>query len=50
MRCLKLFIDTFDRHDCGVETSVEYECPQCDTRDEIDLPFDQGFFFPKLRR
>lgn len=50
MHCLLAFIRAFDEQDCGVDTTVEYECPQCDARDEIDLPFDQGFFFPKLRR
>lgn len=49
MRSLKKFIDTFDKRDCGVDTTVEYECSDCGVRGDIDLPFDQGFFFPKLR-
>ena len=50
MRCLRTFIETFDSVDCGIDTTVEYECPQCDAQDEIDLPFDQGFFFPRSAR
>ncbi len=50
MRAVRKFIEAFDKKDCGVDTTVEYECPECGAQDEIDLPFDQGFFFPKLRR
>ena len=50
MKSLQVFIRAFDAKDCGVDTNIEYECPECGAQDEIDLPFDQGFFFPKLRR
>ena len=36
----------FDRVDCGVETTIEVECPDCGTRHELELPFEQGFFLP----
>lgn len=49
MRALTKFIKTFDKRDCGVDTTVEYECSDCGVRGDVDLPFDQGFFFPKLR-
>jgi hypothetical protein len=36
----------FDRVDCGVETSIEIECPECWATQEVELPFDRGFFLP----
>lgn len=47
LRKLRSFIKAFDRHDCGIDTTVEYECPNCGDRDDVDLPFDPAFFFPK---
>jgi hypothetical protein len=40
----------FDRVDCGVETTIEIECPECYRRQEVDLPFDQGFFMPSMTK
>jgi hypothetical protein len=41
------FLQTeFDRVDCGVETSIDIECPDCWATQEIELPFDRGFFLP----
>jgi hypothetical protein len=36
----------FDRVDCGVETSIDIECPECWATQEIELPFDRSFFQP----
>lgn len=36
----------FDRVDCGVDTSIEIECPHCYTVQTVDLPFDRTFFVP----
>jgi hypothetical protein len=37
----------FDRVDCGVDTTIEVECPACYAVQEIELPFDAGLLFPK---
>ena len=34
-------VDEFDRVDCGVETDIEIECPECFTVQELDLPFEK---------
>ena len=39
-------VDEFDRVDCGVDTTIEIECPECFTQQEIELPFDKEFFLP----
>lgn len=36
-----------ERVDCGVDTAVEIECPECLTVQDVDLPFDQHFFLGK---
>ena len=43
-------VDEFDRVDCGVDTALEVECPECFTVQEVELPFDQGFFLPGKSR
>ncbi len=43
-------LDVFDRVDCGVETTIDVECPECLTRVEVELPFDRGFFLPGEQR
>jgi hypothetical protein len=40
----------FDRVDCGVETTIEVECPECGSRQEVELPFDASFFLPGRKR
>jgi hypothetical protein len=41
------FLQTeFERVDCGVETAIDIECPDCWATQEIELPFDRGFFLP----
>jgi hypothetical protein len=39
-------VDEFDRVDCGVDTAIEIECPECFAQQEVQLPFDQTFFLP----
>ena len=43
-------VDEFDRVDCGVDTAIEVECPECFTLQEVELPFDQGFLLPGKAR
>lgn len=40
----------FERVDCGVETTIEIECPACMTPQDVDLPFDHRFFLASSRR
>lgn len=40
----------FDRVDCGVDTEIEVECPECFSTTRIELPFEKGFFLPERRR
>ncbi len=39
----------FDRVDCGVDTEIEIECPECFSLYRIELPFERGFFLPNRR-
>jgi hypothetical protein len=43
-------LSDMDRVDCGVDTTIEVECPECGGIQRIDLPFDQSFFLPERRR
>ena len=43
-------LDEFDRVDCGVETSIEVECPHCMARQSVELPFGPTFFLPGKKR
>lgn len=36
-----------EKADCGIETEIEVECDECGARQELDLPFDATFLFPK---
>ena len=46
MRDADFLVDEFDRVDCGVDTTIEIECPECFARQDVQLPFDQTFFMP----
>lgn len=50
MRDADYLVDEFDRVDCGVDTTIEIECPACAQVQEIELPFDKGFFLPAKER
>ncbi len=43
-------LDVFDRVDCGVETTIDVQCPECFAKVEVELPFDRGFFLPGGQR
>ncbi len=40
----------FDKHDCGVDGDLEIECPDCGSIQEMTLPFEGDFFFPKHQK
>jgi hypothetical protein len=42
-------LDQFDAADGGVETSIEVECPSCLGVQEVQLPFERGFFLPRTK-
>jgi len=46
MRDADFLVDEFDRVDCGVDTTIEIECAECFATQEVELPFDKGFFLP----
>jgi hypothetical protein len=46
MRDADFLVDEFDRVDCGVDTAIEIECPECFAQQEVQLPFDPTFFLP----
>ncbi|RJS14212.1 hypothetical protein DRW03_35145 [Corallococcus sp. H22C18031201] len=50
LRDADFLVDEFDRVDCGVDTTLEVECPECFIRQEVELPFDRGFFLPGTKR
>lgn len=50
MADVRFLLEEFDRVDCGVETEIEVECAECFGVTRVELPFEQGFFFPKTRR
>jgi hypothetical protein len=43
-------LDACEQQDGGVETTIEVECPSCGGLQDVDLPFERGFFFPRARR
>jgi len=45
-----LLIEEMERRDCGVETTIGVECQSCGAEQELDIPFDEGFWLPKKRR
>ncbi len=50
MRDADFLVDEFDRVDCGVDTTIEIECPECFVVQDMELPFDQTFFMPGKAR
>ena len=42
-------LDRFDEADGGVETTIEVECPSCLGVQEVQLPFERGFFLPRTK-
>jgi hypothetical protein len=39
-------LEEFDKHNCGVQTAIEIECPHCGNLEDVQIPFDRGFFAP----
>lgn len=39
-------LSEFERVDCGIDTSIDVECQSCFATQEVELPFDIGFFLP----
>ena len=50
MADVSFLLGEFERVDCGVETQIEIECPECQGVMTIDLPFDRSFFLPVSRK
>ncbi len=50
MADVTFLLSEMDQVDCGVDTDIEIECPECGGVQRIELPFDQGFFLPERRR
>lgn len=50
LRDADFLVDEFDRVDCGVDTTIEVECPECREIQDVDLPFDSAFFLPGKER
>lgn len=42
-------LDRFDEADGGVETDIEVECPSCLGVQDVQLPFERGFFLPSSK-
>lgn len=40
-------ISEMDKHDCGLETGFDIECPACYAQTEVQLPFERNFLFPQ---
>ena len=43
-------IDVFDEHDCGVDGTLDVECEECGGVQEMQVPFEGEFFFPRSGR
>jgi len=50
MSDVTFLLGEFDRVDCGVETEIEVECPDCMSVTQVELPFEKGFFLPQRKR
>ena len=50
MRDANFLTEEFDKVDCGVETGIEIECPECFAVQAVELPFEHSFFMPGKKR
>lgn len=50
MRAIDQILADVQKPDCGVDTTIEVKCPACSTLQDVELPFDRGFFTPKATR
>lgn len=42
-------LDRYDEQDCGVDTTIEIQCPACERLQEKNLPFGGDFFFQRKK-
>lgn len=42
--------DLLEIHNCGLDTDVDVECPDCGRTQKATVPFGSGFFHPETRR
>ncbi len=49
MSDVSYLLSEFDRVDCGVDTELEVECPECLSTMRVELPFERGFFLPEKK-
>jgi hypothetical protein len=50
MEDVTFLLGEFDRVDCGVETEISVECPECYGITRVELPFEKGFFLPQRKK
>lgn len=50
MADVTFLLGEFDRVDCGVDTEIEVECPECFGTTRVELPFEKGFLLPERKR
>jgi hypothetical protein len=50
MEDVSFLLGEFDRVDCGVETEIAVECPDCFGLTRVELPFEKGFFLPQRKK
>jgi len=43
-------LDEMDRVDCGVNMTIAVCCPSCENEFDVNLPFDENFLLPRVRR
>lgn len=45
-------LEAMDAHDCGVETTIDVECPHCGYMEGVEIPFDRKEFWvpPRMRK
>jgi hypothetical protein len=50
MEDVSFLLGEFDHVDCGVETEIGVECPECFVATRVELPFEKGFFLPQRKK
>jgi hypothetical protein len=50
MEDVGFLLGEFGRVDCGVETEIGVECPECFGATRVELPFEKGFFLPQRKK
>ncbi len=47
---IRVLIERLDEHDCGIDTSLEIECQEWCGIQEVSLPLEGDFFFPRSKK